>query len=175
MRSFSATFRNELEASSSEEHILVLLKISDSSGLAPARVVSDTVDYLYDDGAGEQRYVGFPFVIELLSDDGRPPRGRLTIQNVDARIGARVRLLTEAPSMILTVLASADFGAATGDPKTRSAIGTPAIEYQALHLALRNIKVDAMAVSADIVSYDYTSEPWPAIRSTPNLLPGLAP
>lgn len=173
MRTLSSTYRNALEASASGVNLPVFLKITDGVG-APVRVVADTVDYLWDDGAGEQqRYQGFPFMIEILGDDGRPPRGRLTIQNVDARIGARVQALSAAPGCTVTLLSSADFGSATGDPKTRSPIGTPVIEYQARYLSLRNISVDALAVSADIVSYDYTSEPWPQIRSTPDLLPGL--
>lgn len=173
MRTLSSTYRNALEASASGVNLPIFLKLTDGVG-APVRVVSDTVDYLWAEGAIDlQRYQGFPFMIEVLGDDGRPPRGRLTIQNVDARIGARVQALSEAPGATITLLSSDDFGAATGDPKTRSPLGTPVIEYQALHLALRNISVDALAVSADIVSYDYTSEPWPQIRSTPDLLPGL--
>lgn len=167
MRSFSQDFRASFEEESSEHPIVVLLTITAGSDVV--RVANDTVDYSY----GGNTYVGFPFEFELLTDDARPPKGRLNIQNVDREIGNAIQALTEAPELTIIALSSQDFGDALGDPKTRTEIGTPVVEYQATNLVLRNISVDAMMVTGEIQSYDYTSEPWPRIRTTPDLLPGL--
>lgn len=163
MRTLSTTFRVEQEASESGEHGVELLKIG-----TDVYVANDNVDYEY----GGITYVGFPFILELVSDDEGMPRARLTIQNVDGEVGRRIRATFDPLDMEITLLASADFGAAVSG--VRSPTGTPTVEYSARFLSLRSIQVDAMAVTAEVVSYDDTSEPWPSVRTTPNVLPGLS-
>lgn len=169
MRDFSQSFRAGFEDPNSPDLIVVLLTLT--AGASVLRVANDVVDYVY----GGETYLGFPFQFELLTDSDRPPRGQLSVQNVDQRIGQAIQALSEAPAMEITVLADQDFGAAAlvDGVKTRTEIGTPVVEYQASSLVLRNISVDAIAVTGEIQTYDYTSEPWPRIRTTPELLPGL--
>ncbi len=131
--------------------------------------VSDVVDYIY----GGVRFIGFPFELEILSDDERQPRGRVTVQNVDRAIGRALMSLSSSPRLKFEVISDSQFGEKSVSLNARPEIGSAAVEYVADYLALRNVTIDALTLSADIESYDYTSEPWPAIRSTQNRLPGL--
>lgn len=170
-RSFSTGFRNQLESIRSDG-VLVHMAVIDHDDLAePIRIVNDVVDYVFE---GET-YLGFPFAIELLTDDDRPPRGRLTVQNVDRSIGEAVRSIDTAPTVRIMLLADQDFASAVDGNGVRQEVGSPTPEYDAPFLLLQNVEVDAMTVSGELNSYDPTSEPWPAIRSTPDRLPGLEP
>lgn len=166
-RSISQSLRNELEASSSSDYIVLLLEITHSTLSTPIRVANDLVDYYFNGNA----YVGYPFMLEIMSDDDRPPRGRLSIQNVDQRIGEAVRGITTPLGIQLTALAQSDYAAPIDG--LRSPVGTPTVEYVAAGLLLREVSVDAIAVQGELTTYDISSEPWPAVRSTPDLLPGL--
>lgn len=166
-RTLGAAFRLELEKSASSEHGVELLAINGTIFVA-----NDTVDYSYTDPTyGLQTFVGFPFVIEYISDDDSMPHGKLTIQNVDRAVGDVVQTLFAAVSLQITLLSSADFAAPVSG--LRSPIATPTVEYVAKNLSLRSIQVDAMQVSGTITSYDDNEEPWPSIRTTPDVFPGL--
>lgn len=179
-RSLSQGYRNELEASRSGEVTLVFATITHPDIVEPIRVVSDVVDYLRteNDLAGTPvsvRYIGIPFEVELLTDGDSPPRGKLTIQNVDQAVGAAIEHMTDSPRLRLEILVLSDFGDITmvDARRTRQPLGTPVIEYSAAHLALKNITGNAISVSAEITVYDVQREPWPGIRTTQNRLPGL--
>lgn len=179
-RTLSQGYRNELEASRSGEVTLVFASITHPSIVDPIRVVSDVVDYMriVDDLAGAPvsvRYLGIPFEIELLTDGDAPPRGKITVQNVDQAIGAAIEDMTDSPRLLLEIIALSDFGniEMIDGRRTRQPVGTPTIEYSAAHLALKNIQGNAISVSADITVYDVQREPWPGIRTTQNRLPGL--
>lgn len=166
-REISASLRQALELQESEEALIVFLTITHPSIDPPIRVCSDTVDYVWD---GET-YIGFPFDCELLSDNDEPPTAKLSIQNVDRKIGEAVRLLDSAPRLRIDVLAASWFNE-SADP--RVALGdTPVADYTADKLFLTNIEADALAVKADIVSWNYTQEVWPGIRATQDRLPGI--
>ena len=169
-RAISTTLRRNLEEPSSNEYLIILLEISHQSLATPIRVANDVVPYVYEDNT----YLGFPFEIELLGDIAQTPRGRIRIQNVDQEIGEAVLELTDPPELSITILAASDFSETLTDGK-REPVGTPIIEYQALHLIFGNISVDAMSISGDIASFDMGNEPWPAIRATADRLPGLDP
>jgi hypothetical protein len=168
-RAISSSFRRELEEPRSEEFVVVLLTISDTTLRTPIRVANDTVSYIYNGDT----YVGFPFEVELVDDSIRIPTGRIRIQNVDRQIGEAILNLTDSPILTITVLASADFGALSNG--VRAPLGTPTVEYEAINLIFNNISVNAMEVTGELGSFDMTNEPWPAIRSTADRLPGLDP
>jgi Domain of unknown function (DUF1833) len=170
-REISAPVRRRLEQPSTNEYLVVLLEITHASLAIPIRVANDIVSYVYNGGT----YLGFPFEIELVGDVEKVPRGRIRIQNVDRRVGEAIRELTSSPNLTITILASSDFDTAVAADGTRSAIGTPIVEYQANHLIFGNISIDAMAISGEIISYDFSNEPWPAVRTTAERLPGLDP
>lgn len=165
-RSISDALLAEMVQPQSGVLLLQFAEISHPSLALPIRVVSDVKDYVW----GGETYSGVPFRLELLSDGERPPRGAITIQNVDRRIGEMARALATPPHLTITLLSSDDFDL-TADPRTET--GTATVEYQASHLRLKKIRADAIAVQAEIMSFDPSAEPWPQTRATKDRLPGL--
>jgi hypothetical protein len=165
MRVITADFRDTLEAQASTDVIVIFATITHPELSEPITVNSDVVDYVY----GGYTYRGCAFALSLLSDDEQPPRAQVSIENVDQAIGNAIRAIADSPSIHVQIMVKSDFT----DDDPRAAIGTPNVEYDAPYLKLRNVKVDAMTITADIVGYDLTTEPWPAIRSTQDRLPGL--
>lgn len=164
-RTVTQSFRISSESSFADEVDLIFLIISHPS-ITPIRLVNDTVDYIY----GPDNYIGFPFEIEILSDDETPPTAKLAIQNVDPRIGDSVRTLMTPPTLTIGLFSSADFDL-TQNPRT--AFGTPTLVYLASNLFLINVSVDIMTISGQIVGWDYQQRVWPAERGTAANFPGL--
>jgi hypothetical protein len=165
-RNVTASFRRAAEASFNDEVDLVFLTISHPTLGTPIRVVWDTVDFIF----GGNTFLGFPFDIELLSDDEQPPTARLQIQNVSPRIGDTVRALMTPPSLKIELLSSADFNL-TVTPRTP--IGSPTVIYSADKLFLINVSVDIMMITGQIVGWDFQQRVWPAERATKANFPGL--
>jgi Domain of unknown function (DUF1833) len=115
-RNVTSAFRRTAESSFSDEVDLCFLTISHPTLSEPIRVVWDTKDFIY----GGYTWTGFPFDLEILSDDEQPPQARLVIQNVDPRIGDTIRALTSPPRLKIELLSSADFDL-TVDPRVESA------------------------------------------------------
>lgn len=168
-RNISAATRSRIEEPESSEQLVILLIISHGSLSEPIRVANDIVDYAYD---GET-YIGFPFEIELVSDNDEVPVGRLTVQNIDQRISDALLELVTPPQVTVMIVAGRGFSAPINN--VRQEIGTAPLEYMASNLMLGNTTVDASSIQAEIRSYDLTAEPWPAIRTTTDKLPGLSP
>jgi hypothetical protein len=158
-------FRNAIEASISDENLVIFATISHPDLIEPYRFNSDVVDYVYDGDT----YVAAAFQMTLLSDDEQPPRAQAAIHNVDQLIGDIIQSLETPPRIDIHVFVASDFTDA--DPRVE--IDTAVIEYWAPHLLLRNVKCSAETLTGEIVGADLTAEPWPAIRSTKERLPGL--
>jgi uncharacterized protein DUF1833 len=173
-RTVSSSLRRELEEPRSAEFLVILLTIEDPTLASPIRVANDVINYNYNGDT----YFGFPFEFELVDDSasGRIPTARIRIQNVDRQIGEAIVNLTQSPVITITMLASSDFATTlSGDDARFPIVDTPVVEYQATNLMFTNISVNAMEVTAELISFDMTSEPWPAIRTTADRLPGLDP
>jgi len=167
-RNISMSFRQSAEANFSDDVDLCFLTISHPTLIDPIRVVWDTKDFVY----GGNTFIGFPFDITLLSDDEQPPTAKLTIQNVDPRIGDTVRLLQSPPRLKMELLSSTDF-VLTNDPRTEVGSPVPTVVYMADKLFLTNIQVDVLAISATIVGWDYLQRVWPGQRALQSTFPGL--
>lgn len=105
-------------------------------------------------------YEAFPFDIVVATDTDETPRARLRIANTDRRIGNALQLIagSEPPMCrIILVLASAP------DEIVKT--------WQ--RFELRNVRLDAMAVEADLMHPAFGSEPWPNTRVIPSLFPAL--
>ena len=165
-RAISASLRDLLQRQESGEAVLFFITLDHADLAEPIRVVSDGVDYEWQ---GET-WTGFPFDIELLTDGESAPRAQLTIQNVDRRIGDTVRDLSGQIAMRMDIVAASEFDQSA---TPRTPIGTPPIEYTAAHLVLSNVSVDVLQVTADIVSYDYSQDAYPARRATQDRYPAL--
>jgi hypothetical protein len=166
-RTLSASLKRVLGSQEQDEALICFLTITHALLSDPVRVCSDTVDYVWNGAT----FIGFPFDLQILSDNDEPPTAKLSIQNVDRRIGEAVQLLDSPARLRIDVLAASWFNASA---TPRVALGdTPFADYTADKLFLTNVKADALAVSADIVSWNYTQEIWPGIRATQDRLPGL--
>lgn len=166
MRTVSGSFRRSVESRFQSDANLIFVTLSHELLIEPVRVVSDTKDFVY----GGETFVGFPFDLQLLTDDDRPPTATIEIQNVDRIIGETLRPLTSAPRLKIELLHSDDFDL-TVTPRTP--VRPPSVEYVANHLFLANVKIDPMTVSAEIVGWDFTQRTWPGVRATQNRLPAL--
>ncbi len=164
-RTIGADFRDAIEASLSSEVLVWFATISHSALAVPLTANSDIVDYVYNGLI----YRGCAFAFTFVADDDQPPRGAITIENVDQEIGNTLIGLTDSPTLHLQLMARSDFD--SGVP--RNPIGTPTVEIDAPLLKLRNVKGNVMQLTADVYGYDLTTEPWPSVRSTKARLPGL--
>lgn len=115
-RNIEVSFRREIEAGNAKEVNLAFVTISHASLDDPIRVVWDVKDYVW----GGLRYIGFPFDMQILSDEEGPPKAQLSIQNIDPRIGDTIRGLPTPPKVSLLLLSSADFDT-NNDPRTAHA------------------------------------------------------
>ena len=165
-RSLTAPFRYSLERQETGEALIVFVTITHPDLPAAIRVANDAVDYV----CNGDTYIGFPFDISLISDGDKPPSARLTVQNVDRRLGEAVRDLASPPRLRIDLLAASDFDE-TADPRVPAA-GEPSAEYTAASLFLSNVRGDAF-LDGEITGWNYLQEVWPGIRATQNRLPGL--
>lgn len=165
-RATAIAARAELEREQSPHALLGFMTITHPALAEPLRVVSDVMDYVF----GGAHFIGMPFGFQLLTDSEAPPMTQLRLQNVDRRIGQALRAMTGRATVQLQLLSSADFDL-TQDP--RAEIGTAAEIYGFAHFTLRNVSVNAVEVTGEVILQDYSTEPWPHVRATQDRLPGL--
>lgn len=165
MRTISVSFRNEIEATNGVDVVVMMATITHPALDGPICVNSDVADYNYNGVV----YYGVGFDLSFVSDDDNPPQAKVSIENVDRRLGEALLGISEAPRIMLQLVRKSDFD----ESNPRNAIDTPTVEYTAPLMFLRNEQWDAQTVSADLASYDISTEPWPAIRTTPSTTPAL--
>ncbi len=174
--SVSTDYRNSVEDANADEVDLIFVTLAHDDLDATIRVVNDAATpngrpIEYDrDGV---RWIGLPFRMTLLSDDNRPPRGQVEIANADKEIGLAIDALGTSPTVTIEVMKGSDFqrvGATHVWELAGTAGATP--ELTASNLRMENIQVDAMIVTADLVSYDHTRETW-GLRVTKGRFPDL--
>src|SRR5581483_4905197 len=146
MRPLTAAFRNTLEAVHPDDAIVIFASVYHSSLAEPVRVNSDVVDYVWNGAT----YIRCAFQISFLTDDDSPPQAKVSIPNVDQRVGNAVRALTDSPRIEIAVLVKSDFNEDT----PRRPIAVPIAEYEAGSLFLRNVSCTALALTADITSFE---------------------
>lgn len=181
MRDLSNTGRIASQAQFSGEVFLWFATISHTDLADDIRVVSEGLGSVsYKNGAivnyqfDSLLYLGCPFKLEWISDDGSPPRGKVTVPDPDRSIGAEVLLLTDSPQIKFDLVRLSEYGSSFGTDNMRLPTGTPFVEVTADFFYLRNVSGDSMQVSADLTTYDVSVEPWPKTRATIDRLPWLA-
>ena len=169
-RTFQPTFRSDFEAPYAQNVILIFARFYSPSFATPIWVVNEVVNYTL----GGQVWIGFPFTIEFLEDSDKPPRGKITVQNVDRVIGQSLQQLVYAPYMDVSVYAGSDWQNSI-DPgsNSRLPIGTPTLEYQALMLQLWDLTITPATCEASFGPPDVSQEFWPQPRCTKAFTPGL--
>lgn len=165
-RPISGALKRALLKQESGEAIIAFLAISHVDLAEPIRVASDGVDYSWQGEA----WTGFPFKMQILSDDEGAPKCQIEVQNVDRKIGDALRALSTPPRLRLDLVAASEFDQ-TADP--RAPIGTPPVEYSANHLRLINVSVSAMTVTGDVAGMDYSQDYFPGRYATQDRFPGL--
>lgn len=181
MRTIPQSILNQFEGPTNSELLLIFAEISHPELSEIIRVVTEDVDGYSRSSNGEiinynyggKLYYGFPFIFSTLTDDDRPPRAQLQIQNVDRRIGRAITQMQTTAGFRFFIGALSDWALTLDSNNARTPTGTPSIFYDAKYLELRNIRGDDMMISADINTIDVANEPCTAIRTTQDRTPGL--
>lgn len=178
-RTINQALQVELQASSSTVFVVTMLRVTSPDLENVYCVCDDVVNYMYN---GEL-YFGMPFAISTLTDNDSAPTAQLTLIDVDRRIGKSIRACITSPKLSITLLNCADFTDALSDSGfvdddgniilAKFPIGLVVPAYTAKLLELRQVAGNNSSVTANIVSFDTTSEPWPGIRTRKSNTPGL--
>lgn len=175
----SQTFKTAAYAQETGEVLLAIAEITSTELSEPLRFVNNNEDItiptavldelgdpvldefgevVYDESGGFE-YLAFPFEIKLpdMNADA-PPRGTITICNVDQQIVQAIRSVTTPLVICLSqVLAS-----------------TPIItEDGPYDFKLENIVADVFNITGDLILNSYYDEPYPGDRFTPGQYAGL--
>lgn len=178
-RELPTIIRNATEATSNKVVVISLLTLSSPELQAPICLVDDVFNYFYKGNV----HIGMPFQLQNLTDGDAAPTGKLTVVNVDKRIGIFVRSLRKSPQISVEICSAEDWGAALVDAGftdddgeailAKYPSGTPAPAYVANFLQWRDVSGDDATIEANLVSFDTTSEPWPRTRTTKLRTPAL--
>lgn len=182
--------RKSFEASTSGDFDLILIKLSGPVLPVPFGICNDATNYVNaswsDDSVVRTEdpitYFGFMAEISLLSDGEQPPKTTLRIQNVDGMVGNFMQVLESSPRLRLQLFSDADWSPTLVDTGIRDLngqavlarypLGVPTLDYQADYLRI-NKASGASLIECEIGSFDLTSEPYPALRTTRERTPGL--
>lgn len=180
-RDLSTIARTQVEAQFSSEVWLWFVTISSDDWPDPIRVVCEGLGQIsYRNGGvvnyqmGGQVFLGCPFKLEWVSDDGNTPKAKVTVPDVDRSIGIEVLLLEDSPRIKFELAKLSDYSLVSwGANNDRLPLTTIVPEISADFFYLRNVSGDAMQVTADLTTYDITTEPWPKYRATQDRLPWI--
>lgn len=154
-RNISPQTRAAIYAPETDDVFIILLTLHHPGMAVPLRVCSGGQEVT---SRGES-FVAFPFALTLPEDeDGRAPRARLSIDNVDRQIVAAVRSLTSSPQVLIEIIRAA---------------APDVVEATFEDFRFTNITYDSRAVTGDLTVEDFTAEPYPAASFSPSLFPGL--
>lgn len=158
--------RRALEATASPAVLLAFAMVEHPALAQPIRVVSDVLDYLRDGVLWQ----GVLFRLTLPTDGEEAPSARISLPNVDRRIGLALRSMPARAQVTLEVCSSADFDLSL-DP--REPLGPVTPLYPPIRWELVEIEGDAAELSGRLMLRDYAQEPWPRVFATEDRLPGL--
>lgn len=154
-RSLSPTARRAVFAQQTGEVFLLLLTIEHASLAAPIRVVNDLVNHTSNGDV----FTAFPFQLQLPDEhEDKPPRMRLSIDNVDRTIVESLRRLTSPPTVQLDVCLASQ---------------PDVIEESFPGFLLQSVSYDHLVVEGDLTLDDIVTEPFPEGSYTPQHFAGL--
>lgn len=165
-RDISAAAANDLRAQGSPHALLGFLTLRHRNLSEPVRIVSDPVDFTVDG----KTYLGCPFEFQPLTDEDSAPVTQVRLQNVDRRIGAAIRQVTDRATVTLEARSTADFDLSV-IPRTE--IGTSAVLYGFRHFDLIDVTVTALDIVGTLALRNFAQEPWPGKRATQMRCPAL--
>jgi hypothetical protein len=150
----------------SPDAILVFAEIRHPLLVEPMRVVTDVVAYTWQG----VEWQGVMFDFEGVQDDERTPEARLTLPAIDRTIANALIDLPERAQISLWILSSADFDL-TVEP--RAPVGTPHIYRSFPNMDLVDVRGNVSSASGRLLVRDISQEPWPPVRATQIVSPGL--
>lgn len=154
-RTLSPTAQQAINAPETGEAFIVLLTIDHPGFTQPIRVSSDAVDTV----SRGNTFIAFPFTLSLPDDtDDRPPRARLSIDNIDRQVIQAIRSINSAPSVLIEIVRGAD-------PET--------VEAAFPDFQMREIGYDVVVVEGVLALEELEGEPYPARVFSPADFPGL--
>ena len=154
-RSITTTARQATYDAETSEAFLILLTLTHPDLAGPIRVVNNGVDVV----SGGDTFIAFPFRLSLPTDsDERPPRARLSIDNVDRQIVTAVRQVSGPIGVLMEIVLASD-------PDT--------IEASFPDFELTEVRYDALVVEGDLGIEAFVREPFPGDRFTPSGYLGL--
>lgn len=154
-RNLTLETRRAIYAPETAEVFIVLLTIAHPDMAVPLRVC----------GGGEEVtsrgeiFAAYPFALALPEDeDGRAPRARLSIDNIERGIVEAVRNLTSSPFVTIEIIRRA---------------APDIVEARFDDFRFTDISYDSQIIEGDLTIEDFTAEPYPAACFSPSLFPGL--
>ncbi len=165
-RTVTTTQRADLDAAHSPHALVAFLKVEHDNLSTPIRVVADNVDYIW----GGETWKGIVFDAKPATDDENATFTEITVQNIDREIGRALEKAITPAKIALYLISTADFDISVG-PRVESV--TPSPIYALQEFSLRSVSVDVLQVKARAALRDYATEPWPYIRATEDICPGL--
>lgn len=165
-RTVPAGVRREIDRQESPEFYLTFLTIKHKTLIEPIRVVGDPKNFTLDG----HLFRGSKFSIQLLSDTEGMPEARLSIQNIDRRIGQAIQVADDPAKLKIEVITGSQFDL-TVEPRIE--LGASERVYSADQLILHGVQGNSIALTGSIRSWDYTQELYPGMRATQDRFPGL--
>lgn len=170
-RDFPVGFRQAIESPASGVVGILFIDIEHPELTEPIRLVSDSVNYIFE---GNKYLGGMPFSTTHMPDQDDYPRATITVQNIDRRISEVILHITAPPIIKMRLISSDDFEDTVNEAQdAKLPIGTPTVIYNAARLRLRSVTGDSLQIQGELSIQDPTVVPYPSIRATPDLLPGL--
>jgi hypothetical protein len=152
----SETATEQALAQHADEVFLVLLTIAHETLADPFRFVRNRVRVT----SRGNEFLASHFEIELPNDGADVPQARITVANVDRRIGQTLQAIVTPPSVTIELVLGST-------PDT--------VERSWSQFQLTEVTWDALTVQGTLTRIAYWDEPWPYIRVTPSRFPGLFP
>lgn len=154
-RQLTYAARAAIQAQETGDVILILVTLDHAGMDDPIRAVNNSTDIT----SRGMVFTAYPFELTLPDDaDGKPPRARLVIDNIDRSIVAAIRQLSSAPHVTIEIIRAAD---------------PDAIEARFSDFTFTDITYDSRVVEGSLTLEDFTAEPFPAASFSPSLFPGL--
>ena len=154
-RNVSAELKQAVYAQETTEAFIVLVTLSHPDLETPIRVNSSGQEVI----SNGDLFVAFPFEVILPDNvDDRPPRARLSIDNVSREIVLAIRTISSAPFVTIQIVMASS-------PST--------IEAEFPDFRLANITYDQLTVEGDLTLEEFIGEPYPARIFSPADFPGL--
>lgn len=146
--------RRNLDARRSDDQYLQLVTFRHRDLSAPIRIAKNGADV---ESQGHTFRKGW-FELELPTDKNEPPKGRISVPNIDRQFSALLLRLRRPPRVQLQAV-------------LRSAPDTVIENYDKLFM--RGISGDANFISGTLDSWNFTTEPWPARSGNQARCPAL--